>query len=203
MLTRDTYSRLLVATALVAALVSLASGAMAQPSVNLASANAHTAGFTNSSRLSELGLGPVRIGMTVDEAEEAAGESLKLSYNVGRGDCGSGEFSDGPRFVAVMVISDVVRRIEAYIGYRKGRRIRSLTRTTRGIRIGSSEKSVVRKYGSLRREKHTYEPGGEYLTYISTRNNRYRIVFETNERNRVTGIRGGRTPEVGYVEGCA
>lgn len=64
-----------------------------------------------------------------------------------------------------------------FIGY-----LRSLIRTTRGIHIGSPERGIRRKYGSVRLEAHAYVRGGEYLTYVSKRDNRYRIVFDTNRR---------------------
>ena len=70
-----------------------------------------------------------------------------------------------------------------------------------GARAGVVRKSTVRsRYPRLRTQQHAYDPDGEYL--IVPGPNR-RVVFETNGDDEVTGFRGGRVPEVMYVEGCA
>jgi hypothetical protein len=45
-----------------------------------------------------------------------------------------------------------------------------------------------------------YDPDGELLI---VRGAKRRVVFETDGDDRVTSFRGGRVPEVMYVEGCA
>lgn len=69
-----------------------------------------------------------------------------------------------------------------------------------GVRLGDSENTVLSAYPRVRRRQHTYDPDGEYLI---VRGRKRRIVFETNGDDKVTGFRGGRVPEVMYVEGCA
>jgi hypothetical protein len=83
-----------------------------------------------------------------------------------------------------------VARVEAY---------RGRWRSSRGVRIGDSERKVRRRYRGVRSRPHPYVPPGRYL--IVGRGPR-RMIFETNPKGKVTSFRGGRAREVGYIEGC-
>ena len=149
-------------------------------------------------RLSTAGLGPVRIGMTIRQAERAAGRELEVDRNAGiGGECFTGSFVGGPRGVYVLGTGSRV----AVVGVSRGSRIR----TRSGIRIGTPERVVRRRFGRrLRVTLHPYAPEGRYLIVVprdrAERNRR--VIFETDGR-RVTLMRAGRLPEVRYIEGCA
>jgi hypothetical protein len=81
----------------------------------------------------------------------------------------------------------------------------STVATAAGARIGDSEARVNALYpGRVRVEPHKYTDG-HYL--IVPRgpgaDSLYRLVFETDATGRVTALRGGRYPEVQWVEGCS
>ena len=69
-----------------------------------------------------------------------------------------------------------------------------------GIKVGMSIANAKRIQPRLKVEPHKYDPDGHYLT-LSTRRKQFSLVFET-DKFKVTDIRGGMQPSVGYVEGC-
>jgi hypothetical protein len=80
----------------------------------------------------------------------------------------------------------------------------STVATSQGARIGDSESTVGRLYGSERvmSTPHAYTDG-HYLT-VAPRGvgDDRRLVFETDGRT-VTEYRAGLLPMVGWVEGCS
>ena len=72
-----------------------------------------------------------------------------------------------------------------------------------GLGLGSREAEVRAAYPRLRREGHAYDPAGHYLIAFPLADTTFQVVFETDGAGVVTGLRGGRLPEVQYVEGCA
>lgn len=144
------------------------------------------------------GVGVVKYGMTLRQAEAATGQDFAP---IGDGPVNSVCWTvrvKGVRGLSFMLKGSRIAR--ASTGYPPAR-----NPTTEGIRIGSSEAAVKRAYrGRIRVERHFYDPEGHYLVHEPVRRalrNR-RIVFETDGR-KVTGIRAGRLPEVGFVEGCS
>lgn len=138
-------------------------------------------------RITTAGLGPVEIGMTVDQASAALDRELAIeSFNP---PCGSVQLSSRFR-VGALTTGDIVARI--YINT-------PAFATRKRVRIGTSERTLRRRYGrsvSQGRNFYTQEP-----EYTFRRGNRA-IVFGTRN-GRVTDISTGRYPEVRYVEGCA
>ena len=140
-----------------------------------------------SSRISTNGLGALKIGMTVTEAERAVGHQLNMSYLNSR-ECGTANVS--PRLnVSILATYDVVARI--YTSHRK-------LRTTRGIHKGSTIAEIKEAYPGARKRKHFYTGKPQYEFRSPGR----RIVMET-DGEQVTAISTGRYPEINYVEGCA
>jgi hypothetical protein len=136
-------------------------------------------------------MGPVRIGMTVPQAQKAL--HFKLTENLeepgGDGDC---HYVDGkPRLSGVrfMVISGTIQRIDvddrAY-------------RTTLGAHVGMTEDEIKRLYPAVRVDPHQYDEDGHYLIVD---HERFSLLFETDGKV-VTEIRAGLREPVGYVEGC-
>jgi hypothetical protein len=148
------------------------------------------------SRLSTAGLGPVKVGMTVRQAQRAGRKSL---------------VADGQAFAGCRYVRPRDRRIRASFMVIRGRiaRVdvwRRGIRTVSGLRVGDAESTVRRRFrGRLRISRHVYEPGGHYLEFVprDAGERRLRMVFETSARHRITYIRAGRLPAVRYVEGCA
>jgi hypothetical protein len=167
--------------------------------------------LTEQSKVFINGIGPIRVGMTIAEAETSA--KVKLIEKGGRagiGGCYHLWPQSGPQNLALMVASDradnrIVRaqdriaRVDVY----KGSRIATL----RGAKIGDTEAQVKALYpGRIKVTPHKYTGyrGGHYLTFIpkDAVDQDFRVVFESLQ-GRVTQFRSGQLPEVEFVEGCA
>lgn len=147
------------------------------------------------------GLGPVRIGMTVDQAERALGARLRPRSVQEPSGCWITQRADGQDpGVAYMVVYDQIRRIDLHAHNKHVPGVRSAT----GVGIGSTEQSAYRAYGarlSVAPHKYTAADGGHYLT-VDTPDGRSGLVFETFG-GRITQVRAGLRPELDYVEGCS
>jgi hypothetical protein len=170
--------------------------AAALAALALAVPAADAARLTPSSKLSTAGLGPVKIGMTVEQAERAGGLSL-ARQGPEVGECRYVRPRSRRVRVSFMTIRGRIARVDVF---RRG------IRTLSGFTVGAREAAVRREFGSrLRVRRHQYVRGGHYLEYVPRdRVDRgRRVIFETNAAGRVTYIRAGRLPEVRYIEGCS
>lgn len=150
--------------------------------------------LTATSKLAIDGIGPIRVGMTIQEAEASARTRL-LSQGGKLDNCWYVKPQGGPRDISFMVIDEQIARVDI-----SGN---SPITTVSGARIGDSEDRIKSLY-AVRITPHEYVQGGHYLTFIpnDTSDQQYRMVFETDGK-RVKWIRAGRLPEVEYIEGCA
>jgi hypothetical protein len=150
--------------------------------------------LTATSKLAINGIGPVRVGMTIQEAEASARTRL-LSSGSKLGNCWYVKPQGGPRDLSFMVIDGQIARVDI-----SGN---SPITTVSGARIGDSEDQIKSLY-AVRITPHAYVRSGHYLTFVpnDTSDQQYRMVFETDGK-RVKLIRAGRLPEVEYIEGCA
>jgi hypothetical protein len=139
-------------------------------------------------RITRNGFGRLVVGLNRTKIERRTGRSLVFSYNTGP--CAIWALR-GVRGLSIMTIRGRLARVDAGTG---------TWRTSLGIRLGDSEELVASRYPRLRREPHPYDHGGEYLI---VRGPKRRVVFETDADDKVTSFRGGRVPEVMYIEGCA
>jgi hypothetical protein len=139
-------------------------------------------------RLTRHGFGRLKVGLSRTKIERRLGRSLRFAYNTGS--CAIWTIR-GVRGLSIMTTRGRLARV--YIGT-------GPWRTSLGIGLGDSESKVRSRYRRPRTEPHEYEPGGQYLIVKGPRR---RVVFETDANDEVTGIRGGRVPEVMYFEGCA
>ena len=101
-----------------------------------------------------------------------------------------------PEGVSVMVVKGKIARIDVDTG--------SVT-TEDGVKIGDTEDRIKSIYGDeVKLEPHKYIEGGHYMTVVgdSASAAGRALVFETDGK-RVTMFRGGRLPEVKWVEGCS
>ena len=146
--------------------------------------------------LSEEGLGQLLIGMNLDDAVNMGLLNENPTMNT-RCDFVFPAVGAGiPEGVSVMVVKGKIARIDVDTG--------SVT-TEDGVKIGDTEDRIKSIYGDeVKLEPHKYIEGGHYMTVVgdSARAAGKAIVFETDGK-RVTMFRGGRLPEVKWVEGCS
>ncbi len=166
--------------------------------------------LTEQSKLAIDGIGPIRVGMTVAEAEKSAQVQLVEKGGRATNNCFHLWPKTGPQNLAFMVISNrddnrIVRSSDriARVDIFKGSRISSL----RGAKIGDTEARIKALYpAQIRVTPHHYtgHQGGHYLTFMpkDAADKDFRLIFETLN-GRVTQFRAGKLPEVEYVEGCA
>lgn len=145
--------------------------------------------------LSEDGLGQIQIGMTLDEAANMGllneRPDMKSECDFVYPAVGAGI----PFGVGVMVVKGKVVRIDVDTG---------TVTTEEGAKIGDTEDRIKSLYGDeLKIEPHKYIEGGHYMTVLGDSASAGKaLVFETDGK-RVTMFRGGRLPEVKWVEGCS
>jgi hypothetical protein len=167
--------------------------------------------LTEQSKLAIDGIGPIRVGMTVAEAEKSANITLiEKGVRAGGGGCYYLWPKTGPKNLSLMVISpreenrilrdrDRIARVDIFSD--------SPVTTLRGAKIGDTEARIKALYpGQIKTTPHEYtsSQGGHYLTFIpkDAADKGYRLVFETL-KGRVRQFRSGKLPEVEFVEGCA
>lgn len=143
--------------------------------------------------VSNRAVGPVRFGMTVGEVNAALGGRLRVD------DCNEGCCSAslaGSDDVFFLSEDGVITRAEVTTPE---------IRTLSGRGVGDSEATIRRAFpGQIRAEPHTYDENGHYLVFLprdAADRRETGLIFDTDGQ-RVTGIRAGLQPSVGYVEGC-
>jgi hypothetical protein len=145
--------------------------------------------------VSEDGIGPIQIGMNLSDAVNMGLLNDNPTRNpkcdwvypaVGAG------IPDG---VNVMVVSGKIARIDVDTG---------VVTSEDGVKIGDSEDKVKSVYGDdVQVTPHKYIDGGHYMTVLGDSASAGKaLVFETDGKH-VTAFRGGRLPEVKWVEGCS
>jgi len=134
--------------------------------------------------------GAVKVGMTVSKASKALGIRL---VTVEQGECRYFEAKRGFKDISFMVNDGTIARFDVS---ERG------IATDRGAKVGDSEARIKRLYkGMYKVYQHKYVDGGHYIT-VNMKGGKYSIVFETDGK-RVTHFSAGRSPEIGYVEGCS
>ncbi len=144
------------------------------------------------------GMGPIRIGMTVEEAAEAAGFELagELEPDISE-TCYyvmPPEDQAGYLGVAFMVENDKIVRVE--VG-------RSAVTTRSGARVGMSETELRAMFPGQIENAPDAVVDGRALQFVPTdeRDANYRVIFVFDGET-VTQLRAGVLPAVGYGEGC-
>ena len=145
--------------------------------------------------LTPLGVGHLKVGMTLAEARRASGRRIVEEGEV----FASCRYALVPGLrVSLMLLHDRIARIDV----ERGSRVHALG----GIRRGDTEADVRAFFGpKVVETPHAYVHGGSYLT-VGWRSGRYAgrgIRFETNEKGTVTSIYAGRRDPIRYIEGCA
>jgi len=141
------------------------------------------------SRVSTSGLGPLKIGMTLAQAERATGR--RISPREGNGDCAYGVLH--PVRLGVQMLTTRGRIAVVYVS-RRGIATRS------GARVRDTPRRLRAIYGpELVPVRQFYNPPERGY---EIRDGNRKVRFGVSE-GRVTSISAGRKPEVDYLEACS
>jgi len=140
------------------------------------------------------GVGPVKVGMTVAQADSALNGGLDST--TGLEACDYVRPRQGPEGLSLMVVDGRIARVDVVDSAR--------VPTTAGVMPGESEARVREAYPGARVQPHKYDDRGHYFVVIpgAPSDTLHRIVFET-DGTKVTRMRGGLFPAVEFVEGCS
>ena len=145
-------------------------------------------------QVSEHGIGPLKIGMTLAEARAATSDNIIAPRAADTATCGFARWRAGPNGVRMMTAKGRIVRVDVDGGSAP---------TVVGARIGDTEGRIDSLYrGRVQATPRKYT-AGHYLTIKPTTkaDDAYRIIFET-DGSVVQKFRAGILPQVGYVEGC-
>jgi len=167
-------------------LVALIACQKRQPGRNDTQARAET------SAISPLGIGSLRIGMTVAEASAAVAGFTPPSQTQ---ECAYATAASLPSGLKIMVENGRIARIDVDT---------NAIPTIEGARVGDTVPRILALYGqrvSTSPNHYTSEPDLT-IRSASPGDTIHEIVFETL-RGRVVRYRAGQRPQVRYMEGCA
>jgi hypothetical protein len=165
----------------------------------------HAATPPTAGRFSFYGLAPAVAGLDRAKAEAALGQPLQpeplpaaRAASAAAGAAGAAacqhRLSPQQPGVRYTLTGDVITRIE--------------TRDTRyatvsGVHVGDTVAQAQKAYGKrLNSAPHPYFAQGKVLTVYSP-DRKFALVMEANDQGRIITLRGGRLPEVGWLEGCS
>lgn len=140
------------------------------------------------------GIGALRAGMTVAEANGALNGALSVPASRDSMACTYATWNGAPEGVHVMVEGGRIARVEVRNG---------AIETADGAHIGDTEERIKALYaGRVVVQPQKYSSGHALVvTPASPADSAFRIIFET-EKNLVTKYRAGTRSQVEYVEGC-
>ena len=149
--------------------------------------------LTEASRLAINGIGPIRVGMTVAEAERASGVRLVRAY--GDGACAVVAPQGRPEDLRFIVTNGRIATVETF---------NPLIQTVSGANVGDRVDEVLAIYpGRIEVRPSETVPNGQDLIFVPQDQGdlNFRVYFVT-QNGQVITIRVGRLPEVGWPEGC-
>jgi hypothetical protein len=141
--------------------------------------------------VSPLGIGLLRIGMTVAEASAAVAGFTAPSQPQ---ECGYARAARLPPGLRIMVENGRIARIDVHA---------NTIPTIEGARVGDTVPRILALYGqrvSTSPNHYTSEPD-LLIRSASPGDSIHEIIFETM-RGRVVRYRAGQRPQVRYIEGC-
>jgi hypothetical protein len=139
----------------------------------------------------DTGVGPAKIGMTLQQLNKALDENFSLQ--IAKDEQCSFVFPSQHTNTGLMIVDGKFVRTEIDI--------RGVS-TSAGIQVGDSEARVKKVYGSrVKVEPHAYDgPEWHYLT-VRSEDGRYGIRFET-DGIKVVMFYAGTYKAIQYIEGC-
>jgi len=154
--------------------------------------------LTERSKLAINGIGPIRVGMTVDEASRAAGVRLIKSYEpLNEEFCSYFKPQGEPKGISFMVAKGRIVRVDIS---------NEQVTTIKGAKIGDTEEQIFSLYpGQIRVIKNPLGGPGNNLTFVprDVADSNYRLIFQTRNDRRVKYFRSGQLPQVEYIECCS
>ncbi len=145
--------------------------------------------------LRTIGLGPIQIGMTLEELASAGLTPIPMEGQ-GQGACQYYRIKGNSEPMGLMVVDGRILRIDVWPG--------SLIETRSGAKIGSTEAELVRLYeGQLEAIANPVTLGKTIIfTPKTPGEDLFRLVFETDDRGQVVQYRAGQFPSVTWPGGC-
>ena len=142
------------------------------------------------------GFGPIRFGMTIEQASQALEAPITPGPELGAPGCSSTAVPGAPAGALMMLNDGRVVRVDIDAGG---------VYTRSGAHVGMTEDRLQELYGDrLTVEGHPYNGSPwHYLVLHPTSgpDSAFGMVFET-DGDIVRSFRAGRYPEVGWIEGC-
>ena len=147
--------------------------------------------LTNSDTITTAGLGPVRIGQTLTEAQEAAGVIFNAA-STGSEACQYYTPAAGATGAAFMVVNGEVVRVDVSSG--------PITSKS-GYGIGATKDAIKAAFGSKIEES----AAGDSVTFVPVTDGdkTMRVIWELDASGIVTSFRTGRVPHVTPKVGCS
>ena len=147
--------------------------------------------LTNADTITTAGLGPVRIGQTLAEAQEAAGVVLNAA-STGSEACQYYTPAAGATGAAFMVVNGEVVRVDISSG--------PITSKS-GYGIGATKDAIKTAFGSKIEESSS----GDSVTFVPVTDGdkSMRVIWELDAAGVVTSFRTGRLPHVTAKVGCS
>lgn len=142
------------------------------------------------------GVGPLTIGMTLEEATDALGVPVvPLGSNV-NGECTYYQPDTLAQAIGLMVVDNRVIRVDIWPG--------SSLSTVSGATIGTPEAELKALYPNQIEETPNPYTQGKFLTFVPNdpELKLYRLVFETDAQGNVVQYRTGQFPAVTWPDGC-
>ncbi len=143
---------------------------------------------TSPTALSAEGVGKLRFGMKLGEAEQALGAKAELPTPFDPA-CSMVRFPTMPK-LRFMVENDVLTRADAEAG----------VENAVGVAVGDTLEQVRAAHPQAVVGPHKYDENGHYITLPSA-DGRAAVILEESG-GKVTKIRAGLQPAVAYVETC-
>jgi hypothetical protein len=155
--------------------------------------------LTEASRVGTNGIGPVLVGMTIEQASRLSGVQLVQTSSGGEEyGCYYYKPQTGqPKGVMFMVKQNHIVRIDVLR--------ESSVMALRGVSIGDTEARIRALYpGQIQNGSPTVSGRGKNLVFVprDSQDRNYRIIFEMAADGRVARYRAGQLPEVEWIEGC-
>ena len=145
-----------------------------------------------SSSISTVGLDTVTFGMTVKNAQKAAG--TRFSPVTARGECFLAVPDEGPKGITFWIVESTVERVDID---------NELIRTRSGAGIGDTESLIYELFGEKIETKILPESSEKLLIYVPSdpSDKNFRVVFKSDGRL-IKRVWSGRLPWVEMTEIC-